>query len=54
MLTKAGSNKMVNFMTPSGEVLALGHDHIVKIQYFIFSCKHWDMNQTLSYGNDDQ
>ena len=37
MMTKEGSTKIVNFMTPGAGVLALGHghiSHIVKIHYF--------------------
>ena len=37
MMTKEGSTKIVNFMTPGAGVLALGWghiSHIVKIHYF--------------------
>ena len=37
MITKEGSTKIVNFMTPGAGVLVLGHGHIsniVKIHYF--------------------
>ena len=37
MMTKEGSTKIVNFMTPGAGVLALGRghiSHIVKIHYF--------------------
>ena len=37
MMTKEGSTKIVNFMTPGAELLALGRDHIsyiVKMHYF--------------------
>ena len=47
MFYKEGSTIIENFMTPRGEVLELGDDQIVKIQYFISSsCIHWGMNQT--------
>ena len=45
MMTNERFTKIVNFLTPS--VLVLGHDHIVKIQFFFSSsCLHWDMDQT--------
>ena len=31
MMTKGGSTKIVNFMTPGAGVLVLGHDHISNI-----------------------
>ena len=37
MITKKGSTKIVNFMTPGAGVLVLGHcqiSHIVKLHYF--------------------
>ena len=37
MMTKEGSTKIVNFMTPGAEVLVLGRghiSHIVKMHYF--------------------
>ena len=37
MMTKEGSTKIVNFMTPGAGILVLGHDHIshiVKMHYF--------------------
>ena len=37
MMTKEGSTKIVNFMTPGAGVLVLGRDHIshiVKMHYF--------------------
>ena len=44
MMTKEGSTKSLNFMTPGAGVLVLGHGHtcIVKMQYFFSSyCLHW-------------
>ena len=37
MMTKEGSTKIINFMTPGAGVLVLGHghvSHIVKMHYF--------------------
>ena len=33
-MTKEGSRKIVNFMTPGTPFLVLGHGHIVKMRYF--------------------
>ena len=55
MMIKEGSTKIVNFMTHVAGVLAFGHDHIVKMQYFSSSCVHWGMGQTNKvYNNYDQ
>ena len=38
-MTKEGSTKIVNFMTPGAEVIVLGHghmSHIVKMHYSFF------------------
>ena len=47
MMTKGGSTKTVNFITPGAGVLVLWHGHIVKLQYFFSSsCLCWITDQT--------
>ena len=56
MMTKEGSTKIVNFMSPGAGVLVLGGGRTVKIEYFFsFSCLQRGMNQTdyVLYSNDD-
>ena len=51
MMTKEGSTKIVNFMTPGAGVLVLGHGHkslIVKMHYFF---KYSDDDQGRVYQN---
>ena len=51
MMTKEGSTKIVNFMTPGAGVHVLGHGYVVKMQYFSSSCLLWDMDQIRDYGS---
>ena len=60
MLTKEGSTKIVNFMTPGAGALVLGRDHIsciVKMHYFFknsfkifFTPRHRSDKQCLRKG----
>ena len=51
IMTKEGSTKIINSMTPGTMVLVLGHGLIVNMQYFFSSsCPGWNMDQR----NDDQ
>ena len=53
-MTNEESTKIVNFMTPGTGVSVLGHGHLLKIKcIFLFSCLHWDMDQTKVYSYDD-
>ena len=55
MMTKVGSTKIVNFMTPGAGVLVLGRghiSHIVKMHYF-FKLPGIDQTNQV-YSNDDQ
>ena len=36
IMTKEGSNKIVNFMTPGAGVLVLGHDHKLYCENALF------------------
>ena len=59
MMTKEGSTKIVNFMTPGAGVLVLGRghiSHIVKMHYFFLKSSSLlpSINQTNEiYDNDD-
>ena len=55
MMTKEGSSKIVNFMTPGAGVLLLGHghlSHIVKMHYF-FKISFSLLSQALICSIDD-
>ena len=62
-MTKEGSTKIVNFLSPGAGVLALGrghisHIHVVKMHYFFKKSSSLlpgkDQTNYLVYSNDDQ
>ena len=62
MMTKEGSPKIVNFMTPGAGVLVIGRghiSHIVKLHYFfnnllLYTPRHRSNKLSVYYSNDDQ
>ena len=60
MMTKEGSTKIVNFMTPGTGILLLGHghiSHILKMHYFFknpFALLPGFDQTNYVYSNDDQ
>ena len=42
MMTKEGSTKIVNFMTPGAGVLVLGRGHISHFSEYVFNIQHID------------